>query len=130
MDKLDIYKCETCGNIIQIISVGGGELVCCGAPMKKQEVQTVENSMMEKHVPVFVKQENGDCEVRVGEVLHPMAEEHYIMFIQTISPDKNCVQLNFLHPNEEPKILLQKLDTGTKAIGFCNIHGLWEGKND
>lgn len=130
MKRLDLYKCEVCGNIVQTLFVGGGELVCCGLPMKKLEIQTKENAMLEKHVPIFMKNENGEDEIRVGEILHPMTEEHHIMLIEAISEDKNCVQMKFLYPNEEPKMILHEKTNKMIARELCNIHGLWEGNND
>ena len=130
MERLDLYKCNICGNIAQVILSGGGELVCCGEPMHKLEAKTKEDSMLEKHVPVFIKNQDNNDEVRVGEVLHPMTDEHYIMFIETISRDKNKVQLQFLHPGEEPKMLIKDESDEILALEFCNLHGLWEGKND
>ena len=129
MDNLDIYKCNICGNIIQILSVGGGELICCGSPMEKLEPKTNEEAMTEKHVPVLVEYENGEGEVRVGEILHPMTDEHYIMFIQVISSDKKYVQQWFLHPNDIPKVYLKNVQANSFANEYCNIHGLWQSKN-
>ncbi len=130
MEKLDLYRCEICGNIVQVLFVGGGELVCCEEPMKKFEIQTRENAMLEKHVPIFMKDENGNDEIRVGEILHPMTQEHYIMLIEAISEDKNFVQIKFLSPEEEPKMSLCSQTNKMIARELCNIHGLWEGSND
>lgn len=129
MEKLDLYRCEICGNIVQVLFVGGGELVCCGEPMKKFEIKTRENAMLEKHVPIFMKDENGNDEIRVGEILHPMTQEHYIMLIEAISEDKNFVQIKFLSPEEEPKMSLCSQTNKMIARELCNIHGLWEGSN-
>ena len=130
MERLDLYKCDICGNLVEIILSGGGELVCCGEPMHKLEAKSKEDAMLEKHIPVFIKREDGSDEVRVGEVLHPMINEHYIMFIETISEDRNHVQLQYLHPGNEPKMLLEKKLGKTLAREFCNLHGLWEGQSD
>lgn len=130
MERLDLYRCNICGNLVEVILVGGGELVCCGQPMQKVNGQNREEAIFEKHIPVFVKNENNKDEVRVGEVLHPMTEEHYIMFIETISEDKNHVQLQYLHPGQEPKMLLEQKLGKTLAREFCNLHGLWEGQSD
>lgn len=130
MEKLDIYKCDICGNIVEVLVAGGGELVCCGEPMKKLDARSKEEAMMEKHVPVFVELENNGLEIRVGEVLHPMEDKHYIMFIETISEDRNHVHLQFLHPGEEPKMYLKENTGKIFAREFCNIHGLWGAKND
>lgn len=128
MEKLDLYKCDVCGNMIEVILAGNGELMCCGQPMKNLEAQTQENAIMEKHVPVFAKLNEDEEEVRVGEVLHPMLPEHYIMFIQTISKDRNHAQLKFLHPNEEPKMNIKGNTKDIMAREFCSIHGLWQTK--
>ena len=127
-EKLDLYHCEVCGNLVQVLVSGEGELVCCGKPMHKLDAKTQEDAMTEKHVPVFIERDGG-VEIRVGEVLHPMIPEHYIMFIETISEDKNNVHLKFLHSGEEPKMFLKEALGNTKALEFCNIHGLWEGQN-
>ena len=98
--------------------------------MQKVNGQNKEDAIFEKHIPIFIKNENNGDEVRVGEVLHPMTDEHYIMFIETISEDRNHVQLQYLHPGEEPKMLLQQKLGKTLAREFCNLHGLWEGESD
>ena len=130
MERLDLYRCEICGNLVEVILVGGGELVCCGQLMQKVSGQNREEAIFEKHIPVFVKNENNNYEVRVGEVLHPMTEEHYIMFIETISEDKKQVQLEYLYPGQEPRMLLENKSGKTLAREFCNLHGLWEGQSD
>ena len=89
----------------------------------------MQEEMQEKHIPVFIS-ENGTDIVQVGTVLHPMNDDHYIMFIETISEDKNCVHLQYLHPGQEAKMLLEKKIGKMKAIEFCNLHGLWEGESD
>ena len=130
MERLDLYKCEICGNMVEVILVGGGELVCCGKPMKKLEAQEQEDAMLEKHIPIFIKNSDNKDEIRVGEVLHPMTEEHHIVFIETISEDRNKVQLQYLYPGDEPKMLLNDDFKNLTAREFCNLHGLWEGKSD
>lgn len=130
MEKLDLYRCNICGNIIQALVVGGGELVCCDEPMEKLVAKTSEDAMLEKHVPIFTKSEDGQNEIRIGEILHPMTNEHYIMFVEAISKDKNCLRLKFLHPGEEPRMILHNISDNLLAKEYCNIHGLWEGKND
>lgn len=130
MERLDLYRCEICGNLVEIILSGGGELVCCGQAMQKLDAKNAEEAMLEKHIPIFVKRDDGGEEIRVGEVLHPMNDDHYIMFIETISEDKNHVQLQYLHSGEEPKMLLKQKLGKTLAREFCNLHGLWEGESD
>ena len=130
MEKLDLYRCEICGNIVEIVLASYGEIVCCGEPMKKLEPKQEEQAMMEKHVPIFVRQENGDTEIRIGEVMHPMLEEHHIMFIEVISNDKNKIKRKYLYPSDEPKMLVKFDLTSAYAREYCNIHELWEGRND
>lgn len=128
MEILEFYKCNICGNLVQALVNGGGELVCCGKPMEKLESQNNEEAVMEKHIPVFIKEDN-QYEIRIGEVLHPMLEEHHIMFIQAVSEDKNNIQLKILHAGDEPKMRLNEKPEKVTAYEYCNIHGLWEGKN-
>ena len=129
MDRLDIYKCNICGNIVEVMVSGGGELICCGENMQKLEPQSKEDSMMEKHVPILFENNDG-TEIRVGEVLHPMLPEHYIMFIQAISKDRNFISTKFLSSSDEPKMILNEVLTDVIAREYCNIHGLWENNND
>ena len=127
MEKFDLYKCEICGNIVEIIVNGNGELVCCGKPMQKLTAKNNEEAMMEKHIPIFVKKDDGRSEIRVGEVLHPMESEHHIVFIQAVSDDMSASQIKFLNINDEPKMIID--NDYSYAKEYCNIHGLWEGKN-
>ena len=130
MPEICIYKCNICGNVVQILVNGHGELVCCGESMEKIEPKTQEENITEKHVPIFINSENNSTEIRVGEVLHPMLPEHYIMFIETVSDDENSINIKFLHPDDEPKMFIKNKYKINKALEYCNIHGLWEGKND
>ena len=123
-ELLELYKCEVCGNIVQIMHSGVGELVCCGAKMKKLKEQTINEEMQEKHVPVFI-QEN---KIQVGSVPHPMTKEHYIEFIQSYSTDKKYIETKFLSPEEKPETELQK--EYKNAREYCNIHGLWVGQKE
>ncbi len=127
--KLDIYKCEICGNLIEVVLSGVGELVCCGQPMALQ-IPNKTDAAAEKHVPFFVKKDS-ELEVRVGSVLHPMTEEHYIQFIEVVSKDGRYVKRKYLYPNEEPIFALRCYDIGDlTAREFCNLHGLWEAEYD
>ncbi len=118
MKRLDVYKCEICGNIVEVLHVGGGELVCCGQPMKVLEEYTAD-SATEKHVPV-VEGKN----VKVGSVPHPMTAEHYIEFIEIIGEgDKVCRV--FLKPGDAPEARFEDF-TPKKSREYCNIHGLWK----
>ncbi|MDD3435527.1 MAG: desulfoferrodoxin family protein [Candidatus Gastranaerophilales bacterium] len=127
--KLEMYKCELCGNFVEVVLAGAGELVCCGQPMVLLEPNTTD-AAGEKHVPFFVKKDN-ELEVRVGSVLHPMTDEHYIQFIEVFSKDERYVKRKYLYPNEEPIFPLKWYDIGAlTAREFCNLHGLWEAKYD
>ncbi len=126
--RLDLYRCETCGNIVQVLVAGDGELVCCGHPMTYMEPHKNDDNANEKHVPVFVKLENGEEEIRVGSLPHPMEQEHYIQFIEAVSNDERYVCLKFLNPGDEPVKKLHCASDIKNAIAYCNIHGLWEGK--
>lgn len=122
--RLGLYRCGICGNIVQIMHEGEGELVCCGQAMTKLEPHTVEEEKNEKHVPVFI----GENKIQVGSEPHPMIEEHYIEFIESFSPDKKHVEIRFLSPNEEPQMQLCSNSSHDCAIEYCNIHGLWKSK--
>jgi len=120
--RMEIYKCEVCGNIVEILHGGVGELVCCNQPMKKFVENTVD-AAKEKHVPVI--EETGDgVTVKVGSVAHPMEEKHYIEWIEVIRGDKICRK--FLKPGEKPEATF-KGESGVTAREYCNLHGLWKG---
>jgi len=122
---LQIFKCETCGNIIQVMHEGQGELVCCGAPMQLLIPYEQKDETGEKHVPIFLN----DSSVQVGSVLHPMIEKHYIEFIETLSSDGSEVYIKFLQPGQAPCMNIGSGDF-TRAIEYCNIHGLWQGNKE
>ena len=119
-NHLELYRCEMCGNIVQVMHTGVGELVCCGKPMTQLKPRTKEDEKQEKHVPVF--KEN---KIQVGSVPHPMIEEHHIEFIQGISDDKKQILTRFLNVNDEPQMSLE-LNQYNTAIEYCNLHGLWK----
>ncbi len=121
-ERLQIYKCEACGNIVEVLHGGGGELVCCGAPM----VPFVENTVdaaKEKHVPVVEKADQG-IRVKVGSVPHPMEEKHYIEWVEVIKDGKICRE--FLKPGDTPEASFDLHDENVTAREYCNIHGLWK----
>jgi superoxide reductase len=122
--KLEIYKCEVCGNIVEMIHEGPGELVCCEQPMKHFVENTVD-AAKEKHVPVM-QQTNGNVKVKVGEVPHPMEEKHYIEWVEVISGDKAYRQ--FLKPGQAPEATFNIQGNKIIAREYCNIHGLWKGE--
>ena len=98
-EKLQIYKCEVCGNIVEMLHAGAGELVCCGQPMKLYQENTVD-AAKEKHVPVIEKTATG-FKVKVGSVAHPMEEKHYIEWIEVIADGQ--AYRKFLNPGEAPE---------------------------
>lgn len=127
--KLEMYKCEICGNFIEVVLSGVGELVCCNQPMTLLEPNTVD-AAKEKHVPFFIKKDD-ELEVRIGSTPHPMTDEHYIQFIEVISSDEKYVKRKYLYPNEEPIFTLKGYDIDSLiARENCNLHGLWEAKYD
>ena len=89
-----------------------------------------EEILNEKHIPFFIKGENGESIIQVGSELHPMLDEHYIMFIEAISSDKSRIELKYFRPGDEPRMYMNKDFGVSTAYEFCNIHGLWEAKND
>ncbi|MCD6545759.1 MAG: desulfoferrodoxin [Thermotogae bacterium] len=125
-EKMQVYKCEVCGNIVEVLHEGAGELVCCGKPMKLMEEKTADTSQ-EKHVP-FIKRENDAYVVVVGEnALHPMEEKHYIEWIELIVDD--VAHKKFLKPGDKPEAVFE-VPEGQKVFGreYCNVHGLWTNK--
>lgn len=127
-EKLGIYKCEICGNIIQVLISGEGELICCSQPMKKLEPQKDSSELGEKHAP---KYEELDSKKFVNVKTHPMTNEHYIQFIETQSKDKNSLFLKYFTPNEIPQTDISFMGKDICSVEYCNIHGLWgEDNND
>lgn len=119
--KMEIYQCELCGNLVEVLHAGGGELVCCGQPMKL----LVENSVdaaKEKHVPVIVKGDGGYT-VKVGSVDHPMTDAHFIEFIELVAG--GSVYRKDLKPGDAPNAFFATTATEVTARAFCNLHGLW-----
>jgi superoxide reductase len=122
-EKLQIYKCDKCGNIVEVLHGGKGDLVCCDEPMKLFVENTVD-AAKEKHVPVLEKIADG-LKVKVGEVAHPMEEKHYIEWIEVIADGKAYRQ--FLNPGEAPEATFMIEAEQVTAREFCNLHGLWKG---
>lgn len=127
-EKLEIYKCHVCGNLVQVLISGIGELVCCGQAMEHLIPKCEENNeLAEKHIPVF---ENKDGKRIVTLTHHPMTDEHYIQLIEVISKDKSAFSVKYLHPNEIAQFDITELEGEYDAVEHCNIHGLWRSKND
>ncbi|MGD8562761.1 MAG: desulfoferrodoxin [Desulfarculaceae bacterium] len=121
-ERLQVYKCDKCGNIVELYVAGGGELVCCGEPMKLQSENTVD-AAQEKHVPVIEKIEGG-YKVKVGSVAHPMEEKHYIQWIELIAGDKAYTE--FLKPGQSPEAVFKIEADSVTAREYCNVHGHWK----
>ena len=121
-EKLQVYKCEAWGNIVEVLHGGGGELVCCGEPMKLLAENTVD-AAKEKHVPVIEKVDGG-VKVTVGSVAHPMEESHYIEWVEIIADGETYRQ--FLNPGEAPEATFCIDAEQITAREYCNLHGLWK----
>ena len=122
-ERLQVYKCELCGNIVEVLHGGDGELVCCGQPMVHLQENTVD-AAKEKHVPV-VEKIDGGFKVSVGSVAHPMEEKHYIEWIEVVADGKSYIQ--FLNPGDVPEAVFMIDAASVSAREFCNLHGLWKG---
>ena len=118
-----VYKCNVCGNIVEVLDIGEGELVCCDEPMQLQAENTVD-AAREKHVPVIEKVDGG-VKVKVGSVAHPMEDKHWIEWIEVIADGKSCRQ--FLEPGQAPEAVFVITGEQITAREYCNLHGLWKG---
>jgi superoxide reductase len=131
MTKLnEIYKCNICGNIVEMNHSGVGQLVCCGQPMVLQTANTVD-AAKEKHVPVIEVDKNVEThnyapvqKIKIGTVAHPMEEAHYIEWIEIIADGKSYKK--FLKPGDAPEAEFCVKGENIKARAYCNLHGLWE----
>jgi len=121
-EQLQVYKCEACGNIVEVLHGGDGELVCCGKPMVLLTENTVD-AAKEKHVPVIEKVEGG-YKVKVGSVAHPMEEKHYIEWVELTADGKAYRQ--FLKPGQAPEAVFKIDAASVSAREYCNLHGLWK----
>ncbi|PIP41200.1 MAG: desulfoferrodoxin [Desulfobacterales bacterium CG23_combo_of_CG06-09_8_20_14_all_51_8] len=122
--RLEVYKCQLCGNIVEVLFGSDGTLVCCGQNMTLITENTVD-AAKEKHVPVIEKTADG-VKVKVGSVTHPMEAKHYIQWVEAIAGDKICRK--FLNPGDAPEAEFKL--TGTKIVAreYCNLHGLWKAE--
>ena len=122
-NRMEIYKCEVCGNIVEVVHASGGTLVCCGAEMKRLSENTVDASK-EKHIPVVERLTNG-FKVTVGSVPHPMEEKHFIEWIELIAGD--TVLRQYLKPGQPAVAVFEGVKATTVVVReFCNLHGLWK----
>jgi superoxide reductase len=121
-EKLQVYKCNICGNMVESVRGGGGTLVCCNEPMELLAENTTD-AAKEKHVPVVEKSEGG-IKVSVGSVAHPMLDEHYVEWIEAIVDGRAYRQ--FLSPGEVPEAFFPVQGEAVAVREFCNLHGLWK----
>ncbi|MFH1661734.1 MAG: desulfoferrodoxin family protein [Candidatus Falkowbacteria bacterium] len=131
----EIYKCEVCGNITEVLHTGVGELVCCGQQMKliteiTENSQNAQKDLMDKHLPVIKELPASACRVKdgvkitIGEVEHPMSEEHHIEWIEIIVEDGKRGK-RFLKHGEKPEADFYTRKDVIGARAYCNVHGLW-----
>lgn len=122
MRKSQIFSCDE-GLAVEALSDAKCEgLSCCGKPMKLMEEKTADAGK-EKHVPVLTKGADG-AKVAVGDVPHPMEDDHYIQWIEVINGD--YVNRKNLHPGDAPEAeFYVPVQEGLIVRSYCNKHGLW-----
>ena len=121
--RLEVYRCEVCGNIVEVLHGGAGQLVCCGKPMKLL-VENTTDAAKEKHIPVIEKVAGG-YKVKVGSVPHPMEEKHFIEWIELVAGD--AMYRKYLKPGQPPVAVFEGVTAPTvTAREYCNLHGLWK----
>ena len=121
-EQKQVYKCNICGNIVEVLHAGAGQLVCCGQPMELL-VERTEDVGKEKHVPVMEETETG-IRVKVGSIPHPMEENHYIEWIEVIADD--VIYRRFLKPGHKPEAEFEIVAENITVREYCNVHGLWK----
>ncbi|RLI30616.1 desulfoferrodoxin [Candidatus Bathyarchaeota archaeon] len=120
-EQKQVYRCNVCGNIVEVLHSGVGTLVCCGQPMELL-MEKREEAGLEKHVPVIERTATG-FRVKVGSVPHPMEENHYIEWIEIIADGKYCRK--FLKPGDKPEAEFEIRAERVLAREYCSVHGLW-----
>ena len=125
MAELTFYRCNKCGNLVMVVDRGACVPTCCGEPMEKLVAGSVD-AAAEKHVP-FIERDDKHMVVKVGEVAHPMTEEHYIEWIAVAAEGKTIIK--YLKPGEEPtKTFCKKFEDHGTVYAYCNLHGLWKAE--
>ena len=124
--KYEVYRCEVCGNIVEVNHEGSGTLVCCGQPMTLMAAKS-SDAGNEKHLPVVEKAEHGTS-IKIGSVLHPMEEKHYIEWIEVFMKSGKVMRIP-LHPGDQPEVHIgHSIEDLLEVRAYCNIHGLWSTK--
>ncbi|MCI7567810.1 MAG: desulfoferrodoxin [Desulfovibrio sp.] len=124
-EKLDIFKCMKCGNVVEVLHGGCDHMTCCGEAMKHMKEGATDGAL-EKHVPVIEKIDGG-YKVTVGSVAHPMTEEHYIPWIELIADGQSLTA--FLKPGDKPEAVFKTDAAKVTAREYCNLHGVWKAEN-
>ena len=122
-EKLQVYRCDICGNIVEVLHASHGRLTCCNKPMTLMDENTVD-AAREKHVPVVEKTPDG-IKVKVGSVPHPMLPEHHIEWVELLAGSKHYRQ--FLSPGQTPEVNFKIEDKTVTVREYCNLHGHWKG---
>ncbi len=127
-----IYKCEVCGNVVEVLHTGVGELVCCGQKMNLMQAKQKDEGQ-EKHLPVIEELPANVCQgkdgviIKVGEVAHPMEDKHYIEWMEIITEGEDGKRgKKFLKPGDKPEVEFYTRQKVVGARAYCNVHGLWE----
>ncbi len=120
-----VFKCNICGNIVEVLHTGKGELVCCGQPMQLLNEKTQDDGK-EKHVPIIEKTANG-LKVKIGSIEHPMEQSHFIEWIEVLAD--GIVFRKFLKPGNKPEAEFSVSAEQVIARSYCNLHGLWKSIN-
>ncbi|UCF30554.1 MAG: desulfoferrodoxin [bacterium] len=121
-ERLQVYGCDVCGNIVEVVHAGAGDLVCCGQPMNFLAENTVD-AAVEKHVPVIEETDHG-IKVTVGSVPHPMEADHYIEWIEVVADGR--AYREFLNPGDAPEATFCIEGKDIVAREYCNKHGHWK----
>ncbi|MCP4547712.1 MAG: desulfoferrodoxin [bacterium] len=124
VEKLQVYRCEICGMMTEVVREGNGALICCGKPMTHVEGNVTE-AATEKHIPVIEKVEGG-VKVTVGSVVHPMGFDHFIEWIEVIVDGK--AYREFLKPTGTPEAFFAIDGDKITVLAYCNLHGLWQAE--
>ena len=119
----EIYICDRCNNICQILHETSGDLSCCGEEMRLLNENSID-AVIEKHIPI-VEQDGVNVKIKVGEVEHPMLDNHHIEFIEVITNVN--IYRKYLKFGQKPEasFTLQEDEVIQKVREYCNLHGLW-----